>query len=121
MADIVIGFHFLFIVYVLLGGFLVFRWPKTAWAHVPCFLWGAIIEIGGWICPLTYLENHLRQQETEAAASFVETHIMPLIYPELLFPGAFPRSGFIWIGLFVLALNAVIYWRVWRKHGGAGG
>ena len=51
--------------------------------------------------------------------SFIEHYLLPLIYPDLLFPGGFPRAGFIAIGLFVLAVNAVIYWRVWKKLRGA--
>ncbi len=121
LADAAVGIHFLFVVFVLLGGLLVLRWPKLAWLHVPVFAWGAAIEFGGWICPLTYLENDFRMRGAAEgyATSFVERYILPLIYPDLLFPGGFPRAGFIAIGLFVLAVNAVIYWRVWKKLRGA--
>ena len=117
LADTVLSGHLLFILFVVFGGLLVFRWPKVAWLHIPTFLWGGIIEIGGWICPLTYLENDLRMKGAAEGyqTSFVENYILPLIYPELLFPGGFPRSGFMWIGLFVLALNGIIYWRVIRN------
>ncbi len=121
LADAAVGIHFLFVVFVLLGGLLVLRWPKLAWLHVPVFAWGAAIEFGGWICPLTYLENDFRMRGAAEGydTSFIEHYIVPLIYPDLLFPGGFPRAGFIAIGLFVLAVNAVIYWRVWKKLRGA--
>ena len=118
LADATIGLHLAFILFVLLGGLFVFRWPRVAWAHIPVFLWGASIEFGGWICPLTYLENHFRLKGAAEGygASFVEHYLVPLIYPDLLFPGGFPRSGFIAIGIFVLALNGAIYWRAWMRH-----
>ena len=50
----------LFILFVVLGGLLVFRWPTVKWFHIPAVLWGVLIEFSGWICPLTPLENKLR-------------------------------------------------------------
>ena len=57
LATAVAIVHFAFILFVVLGGFLVLRWPILKWVHLPAALWGAMIEIGGWICPLTILEN----------------------------------------------------------------
>ncbi len=121
LADTTVAVHFLFVLFVVLGGLLVLRWPRVAWLHVPAFAWGAAIEFGGWICPLTYLENDFRMRGAAEGygTSFIEHYLLPLIYPDLLFPGGFPRAGFIAIGLFVLAVNAVIYWRVWKKLRGA--
>ena len=115
LADLVVVLHFSFILFVVFGGLLVFRWPKIAFAHVPAFAWGALISFAGWVCPLTYWENDLRGLDPAAAPTFIERTLVPLIYPELLFAGGFPREGFIAIGVFVLVLNAAIYWRVWRS------
>ncbi len=116
LADVVLAVHLAFIVFVFFGGLATFRWPKVAWAHVPSFLWGGGIGLFGWICPLTYLENDLRAKGAAEgyATSFVEAYVLPLIYPERLF-GGFPRGGFIAIGIFILVLNAVIYWRLYRR------
>ncbi len=118
LADVAVGLHLLFVLFVVFGGLLALKRPWVAWAHVPAFLWGAAIEFGGWVCPLTYIENDLRLLGAEEgyATSFVERYILPLLYPDLLFDGGFPREGFIAIGVFVLVVNAVVYWRVWRKH-----
>ena len=118
MADAVVGLHLSFVLFVVFGGFLAWRWPRLAWLHVPTFLWVAGIEILGWICPLTYLENNLRARGAggDYADRFVEHYILPLLYPELLFPGGFSRSWFIWIGIFVLGLNGLIYCQLWAKH-----
>ena len=119
LADTVVGLHFLFVVFVVLGGLLTLRWPKLAWIHVPAFLWGAATALFGWICPLTYLENDLRALGAEQgySGSFIETYLLPLLYPDLLFDGGFPRIGFIAIGVFVLAVNTAIYARLIRRRG----
>jgi uncharacterized protein DUF2784 len=61
-ADLVVAVHAAFVVFVVLGGLLVARWPRLAWVHVPAAAWGVFIEFRGWICPLTPLENYLRQR-----------------------------------------------------------
>ena len=120
LADAVVALHLAFVVYVVLGGLLTLRWPKLAWFHVPVFLWGAATALFGWICPLTYLENDLRRMGVEQgySGSFIETYVVPVLYPELLFAGGFPRSGFVALGVFVLVINAAIYGRLWwqRRH-----
>lgn len=118
LADAALAIHVLFILFVVLGGLMVFRWPRIAWVHVPTFLWGAGIEIIGWRCPLTDLENHWRAQGAQVGyeTSFVEHYLLPLIYPELLFPGGFPRWVFALLGLAVLAINGAIYWWLWRRR-----
>ena len=43
LASIHLLLHLAFVVFVVLGGLLVLRWPRLAWVHVPAVLWGAII------------------------------------------------------------------------------
>src|SRR5205823_9541449 len=57
LADLVVLAHFAFVLFVVLGGLLVLRWPVLAWVHLPAAIWGVWIEFRGWICPLTPLEN----------------------------------------------------------------
>lgn len=118
LADGVIVLHFLFVLFVVGGGLLLFRWPKVIWFHLPCVAWGVAVEIGGWICPLTSLENEWRQmsQDSGYVTSFVEHYLLPPLYPELWFPGGVPSGGFFWLGLGVLVINGVIYRRFWRRR-----
>lgn len=115
-ADILVLLHLAFIVFVGLGGLLVFRWPRWAWAHVPAFAWGALIEFNGWVCPLTPWEQRLRQAAGENGYSggFVEHYLLPLIYPAGL-----TREVQLMLGLLVLVVNALVYgflfWRRWRQ------
>ena len=113
-ADLVLVFHLAFVVFVALGGLLALRWRRVAWLHVPAAAWGAAIEFGGWICPLTPIENDLRARAGESpyTGDFVARYLLPVIYPEGL-----TREAQIVMGIAVLVLNAVIYAVVWRRRG----
>ena len=105
-ADLVVGVHFAFVLFVILGGFWVLRWKRSAWIHVPAVLWAALIEFVGWVCPLTPLENWLRKTggEFEYRSSFIEHYILPILYPSAL-----TRHLQIILGLLVIVVNLGIY------------
>ena len=108
LADFVVLAHFGFIVFVALGGLLVLRFPRVAWVHVPAAVWGAAVQFGDWVCPLTYLENALRG-ETHGGGGFVERAVMPLVYPDLLQEGLLTPTVRIGLGVAVVAVNATVY------------
>jgi hypothetical protein len=112
-ADAVLVLHLLFVVFVVVGGLTVLRWPRLAWLHVPAAIWGALIEFGGWICPLTPLENSLRQRGGEVGytGGFIDHYVTSLIYPDGL-----TRPMQFAIGALVVAINACVYWRLWRDR-----
>jgi len=117
LADLVVGVHVLFVVFVVLGGLLVLRWPKVAYLHIPAAVWGAVIELAGWICPLTPLENWLRRQAGSAgySGSFIEHYILPILYPSAL-----SRNIQLLLGIIVIAVNLAIYAYVFRRRRGSG-
>ncbi len=86
LADLVLIVHLAFVVFVLWGGLLVLKWRWIAWLHLPAAVWGAVVEFTGWICPLTPLENWLREQGGEVSyrSDFIAEHLLPLLYPEEL-------------------------------------
>lgn len=116
LADVVVAVHLLFVVFVIAGGFLLVRWPRLAWLHLPAATWGALIEFTGGICPLTPLENHLRALGGEDGYSggFVERYLLPVLYPDAL---TLPVQ---WVlGGLVIAVNGVAYalaYRAWRRR-----
>ena len=109
LADTVVVIHLGFVLFVVFGGVVVLRWPRVAWLHIPSALWGVVVEWAGWICPLTPLENTLRERAGLAAyhGDFIEQHVLPLLYPERL-----TRGTQLLLGCFALAVNLVVYWRV---------
>lgn len=106
LADVVVGLHFIFVLFVVLGGLLVLRWPRVAYLHVPAAIWGAAIEFLGWICPLTPLEHWLRRRAGSAGYSggFIEHYILPILYPSAL-----TREIQLILGFLVIAVNVGIY------------
>ena len=106
LADCVVLVHVAFVAFVVLGGFLTWRWRGLAWAHVPCALWGIAIEFGGWVCPLTPLENALRARAGVEgyAGGFVEHYIIPVLYPAGL-----TRPTQAVLGTVVVVVNLIAY------------
>lgn len=88
------------------------RWRRCAWVHVPAFLWAALIAFAGWVCPLTPVENWLRERGGAIAYSsgFTEHYILPVLYPVALTRGLQTAMG-----LFVLGVNLGLYWWVLRR------
>ena len=116
-ADAVLVVHLAFVLFVVLGGLLVLRWARLAWVHLPAVLWAALVELNGWICPLTPLENALRERAGEAAyrGDFVQHYIVALLYPDEL-----SRAMQIGFGAVVVLINAAVYAIVWRRKRAVG-
>jgi hypothetical protein len=112
LADLTVLLHLAFILFAVLGGLLALRWPRAAWVHLPTAAWAAAIELGGWICPLTPLENALRIRAGEAgyAGGFVEHYLLPLVYPA----GLTREIQFALAGIMLL-VNIAIYLAVARR------
>jgi uncharacterized membrane protein YhhN len=112
-ADAVLLLHLAFVVFVVVGGFLTWRWRRLAWAHIPCAVWGAAIELMGWICPLTPLEVSLRRQAGQAGyeGGFIQHYILPIVYPAGLTP-----TIQIGLGLLLVTLNVFAYTVYFRRR-----
>jgi len=115
LADAIVIVHLLFVAFVMAGGFLLVRWPKLVWLHLPAAAWGAFIEFTGGVCPLTPLENHLRVLGGESAYSgdFVERYLLPMLYPENLTLPVQQVLGGVVVAV-NLAAYALVYF-VWRR------
>jgi hypothetical protein len=112
LSDLVILTHFSFVLFVIIGGFLVIRWKRIAWLHIPAFLWAGLVEIAGFQCPLTPLESWLAERSGAGAyrTGFVEHHIIPILYPASL-----TRDLQVALGFFVLLVNLGIYGVLFRR------
>ena len=112
-ADAILVAHFAFVLFAVFGALLVLRWPRLALAHIPAALWAALVELSGWICPLTPLEVALRRSAGEAgyAGDFVLHYVAALLYPEGL-----TRDIQLVLGAIVITINAAIYMIVLRRR-----
>lgn len=118
-ADALVAIHLGFILFVVLGGFLAWRWPRLVWLHIPAAVWGTLIEFAGWICPLTPLEQRWRVLAGQAGydGGFVEHYVLPLIYPAGLTRGLQYALGAAVLLINVFAYT-VYFWRRRKSHRG---
>ena len=106
LADLVLVLHALFIVFVACGGLLALRWTGIAWLHLPTVVWAVTLEVFGWRCPLTPLEQELRQAAgaTGYSGGFLEHYLVQFIYPAGL-----TREIQLCLAAAVVIVNVVIY------------
>jgi hypothetical protein len=105
-ADLIMLLHILFIFFVVFGSLLTLYKTWIVWFHVPVVLWGVAIEVIGWICPLTPLENALRRAAGQQGYSggFVEHYLISIIYPDGL-----TRSGQLILAGLIIVVNILLY------------
>jgi len=105
LADFVLLFHFCFVLFVIFGGFLILYRRWALWLHIPALIWGVLIEIFYFICPLTYLENWLRIAGGEAGYSggFIDYYVSMILYLDI---SQFSKAL---LALLLIASNLVIY------------
>lgn len=111
-ADAIVVLHLAFVIFVVAGGLLVFRWRRVALLHLPAVVWAVLLEFNGWLCPLTPLELKLRASGGQAGygGGFIEHYILPVLYPAEL-----DKVMQVEIGSLVIAVNIAVYgWLLWR-------
>jgi hypothetical protein len=109
LADALVAIHLGFVLFVVLGGLLVLRFPRAAWLHLPAAIWGAWVEWTDTVCPLTPLQNHLRRLGGEAGyrGGFIEHYLLPVLYPAGL-----TRNLQYVLGALVVGVNLFAYGRL---------
>lgn len=106
LAAAVVVIHFAVVLFVIVGALLVVRWPRVAWVHLPVIAWVIFAEWFEKICPLTFLENWLRQKGGGSFynGGFVDHYITPVLYPDGL---THPMQ--IILGTLILVVNVTLY------------
>ncbi|WP_234359516.1 DUF2784 domain-containing protein [Plantactinospora sp. BC1] len=84
MIVLVLALHFGFLGYLVLGGFLAWRWPRTIWLHFGAAAWGVLVTAAQLVCPLTYLEHWARRRagESDVGRGFIDRYVEGVFYPE---------------------------------------
>lgn len=112
LADLVALAHLGFVLFVVAGGFLILWKPVLIRLHLPVALYAAAIEIVGWTCPLTPLENRFRALAGESGyeGGFID-HYFRLI----LYPADWERIRVL-LGIGVVLVNLAAYGLVLRQR-----
>jgi hypothetical protein len=108
-ACLILAFHLAWIAAIIFGAFWTRGRPVWSAVHVLTLLWGIVVEVGPWPCPLTLAEQYFESRAGWAAyqGSFLLHYLDAIVYPDL--PG--------WVvtvaGVAVCSFNLVIYgWRL---------
>ena len=110
-ADFLLVAHVGWILWVIFGALWTRNRPVLAAFHVAALVWGIIVELGPWECPLTLVEQHF---QTDAGVNpyqggFILRWLDEVVYPDL------PRVLVAWVGAGICFVNLAIYvWRYWR-------
>ncbi len=109
LADVVVVVHLAFVVFVAVGGFIAWRWPRVLGAHLASAAWGAGIVVVGWDCPLTTVERWAQRRggETVDGAGFVDRYLEGVLYPGDLTP---------LLRVVVVVAIATSWLVLWRRH-----
>jgi hypothetical protein len=109
-ANLVLLLHFAFVLIAVFGAFGVLLDPRWAWIHVPVVVWSSVVNLAGWTCPLTPLENRFRAAAHGGGyeGGFVQHYIGSFVYPQ-----GMPRRLELVAGVSVAVWNAVLYAGLW--------
>jgi hypothetical protein len=85
LAFAVLGLHLAWLVWILLGWTVTRRRPLLRWLHVGSLVWGILVSVFPWACPLTDLEVWLERRAGLASyeKSFLEHYVDRLVYPDV--------------------------------------
>lgn len=111
LAALILALHLVWILWVLTGVLFTRGRPWLTTFHLASLVWGIVVEIGPWPCPLTMLENwiEVRAGMHTYSGSFIVHYLDALVYPNL------PVALIIWFAVAVCAANLLVYaWRLER-------
>lgn len=86
LSDLVMIVHFSWVLFNLLGFFLVMKFPKLKYFHMGTLTITALLMLAGRVCPLTTLEQKLRWKVNPVSAykeSFLNHYVGKLLYVNL--------------------------------------
>jgi hypothetical protein len=81
---LIVALHLGFIGYVVVGGFLALRWPRSIWLHGAAVLWAVLIVVAQLDCPLTWLERYARARAGMTPLppeGFIAHYLTGVLYP----------------------------------------
>ena len=113
VATAVLLLHVLFILWIIFGAAFTRARPALQALHIASLIWGILIELLPWTCPLTSVENSVeaRAGVQPYQGGFLQHYLDALVYPNIS-PTVLTVAGVI-----VCLVNLTIYARrFWDAH-----
>jgi hypothetical protein len=107
LADLIVVVHLAYLVFIPVGGFLAWRWPRLIPIHLAAVAVALVSITIGFECPLTTWEESLRRLggEKPYTDGFIDHYLTGKVYPhghdalvQLIFAAAVLTA---YIGVFV--------------------
>ncbi len=110
-AALILAVHLAWLGLVIFGALWTRGRPVWSAVHILALLWGIVVEVSPWPCPLTLAEEFFESRAGAAAyqGSFLLHYLDAIVYPNL--PGWIVACA----GVAVCALNLFIYARRFAK------
>lgn len=108
LADVVVCIHFIWIVFLFIGGVWGKRQRLLRVIHWSGLAFALVIQAFDWYCPLTHLEVWLRSlhdPSLQYSGSFIVHYVERLVYLDL------SREVVLFFTFVLVALNAWLYLR----------
>jgi hypothetical protein len=116
LAVVVLVLHLAWIFWAIVGAPWTRGRPGLTAFHVISLIWGIIVEVGPWPCPLTLAEQWLEASAGmhSWAGGFLVHYLDAMIYPNL------PAGVITGFGVAVCSFNLAIYmrrfWNASQRH-----
>jgi len=94
-ADLVVAIHLLWILFLVFGAIPGARWAWARWLHLAALGFSVLLQLFGWVCPVTHLEVWLRHASGTPSyeGTFIGHYLERIVYasfpPTLLLAGTF--------------------------------
>lgn len=110
LATLILTLHLIWLGSVIFGAFFTRGRPIWTTVHILALVWGIVVEVGPWPCPLTLAEQYFEGRAGLHAysGSFLLHYVDALVYPNL------PYWLITTFGVAVCSINLAIY--LWRFH-----
>jgi Protein of Unknown function (DUF2784) len=123
LADLIVVVHLAYLVFIPVGGFLAWRWPRLVPIHLAAVAIALVSITIGFECPLTTWEQSLRRLGGQAAYTdgFIDHYLTGRVYPhghdtlvQLVFGAAVLAS---YVGLYLRQRSRVSTRVTVSRHG----
>jgi hypothetical protein len=117
LATVVLAAHLAFILWVIFGWLVCRNRPLLRWLHFASLIYGVLIEVAPWPCPLTLLEQYLESLAgiVPYRGPFLVHYLDALVYPDV------SDAVLIAAAVAVCGTNLYLHVRRWRFRPHRGG